>query len=177
MRKGPPKLPSVPEMRSMPNDGESEHDHKRRLIREKFMNETDLEAEMVDFFKQILVADSRGVITSFVTSIMITRDWGSDHSLYDSSLTTIAKTMRQLQAWAHPDRFATFVSRSIDHHNIVLDGFFVLTQAVLHMSTKLAHGHAIGGVVAYLPCLVEQKPRQTTTMARAPQFGPHRQRP
>ena len=38
--------------------------------------ETEEEVEMVDFFKQVLAAGSRGVISSFALSIMVSRYWG-----------------------------------------------------------------------------------------------------
>ena len=65
--------------------------------------ETEEEVEMVDFFKQVLAADSRGAISSFALSIMVSRHWGTGHMRNDTSLVTIAKTEKQLTAWMHTD--------------------------------------------------------------------------
>jgi hypothetical protein len=51
---------------------------------------------MVDFFKQAIAADSKGVISSLVMSVMVAISWGDNN---------IANTMKQLVAWMHPDHF------------------------------------------------------------------------
>ena len=70
--------------------------------------DTEEEVEMVDFFKQLLAADSRGVISSFALSIMVSRHRGKDHKETDTSLVTMAKTEKQLTAWMHSDHFLQF---------------------------------------------------------------------
>ena len=80
LRRGPPKiqrLTEAPDQRKIP--GESDQEHKCRLAGERYstvVGETEAEAEMVDFFKQVLAAASRGVITSFALSIIESRYWG-----------------------------------------------------------------------------------------------------
>ena len=78
--------------------------------------------EMVDFFKHVLAADSRSVITSFALSIIVSRHWGRDHMPNDTSLVTIAKTENQKLQWMHPNHFAPFVGRSKDHHDLIHNG-------------------------------------------------------
>ena len=80
MRRGPlPKLPRVPEVTPFARDGESDQDYKCRLVSEKYQGVTgsnEQEADMVDFFKQVLAAENRVVISSFVISVMVSRYWG-----------------------------------------------------------------------------------------------------
>ena len=107
--------------------------------------ETEEEVEMVDLFKQVLAADSRGVISSFALSIMVCRYWGKDHKENDTSLVTIAKTEKQLTAWMHPDHFVRFTGISRDHHDLIHNGFLALTMVVTNMKTLLITGNKVGG--------------------------------
>jgi hypothetical protein len=86
LRRGPPKIPKLQRIVGTPDlrrgVGESEQEYKFRLAGERYASvtgETEQEADMVDFFKQVLAADSRGVITSFALSIIVSRHWGRDH--------------------------------------------------------------------------------------------------
>ena len=160
MRRGPPKLPRVPEVKPFARDGESDQECKCRLIREKYndvVGTTEQEAEMVDFFTQILAAEGRGVISSFVISIMTPRYWGASHLPTDAALTTIAKTMKELKIWMHPDHFDVFVSSSRDQHELIHKGYIVLSQVVANMNTQLMGGYTAGGVSANTSLPAEQK--------------------
>ena len=106
---------------------------------------------MVDFFKQVLAADSRGVITSFALSVIVSRHWGRDHNPSDTSLVTIAKTEKQLVQWMHPNHFAPFVARSKDHHDLIHNGFLALTIAVSNIKTLLNTGNKVGGISSWMP--------------------------
>ena len=78
-RRGPPKVAFVAEAVIIPIPGESLEEYKRRVARERYtsvVGETPEECEMVDFYKQVLAASSRGIITSFVMNVMISRHWG-----------------------------------------------------------------------------------------------------
>ena len=60
--------------------GEREQEYKFRFTGERYatvIGETEPEAEIVDFFKQVLAADSRGVITSFA-SVLLSLATGAD---------------------------------------------------------------------------------------------------
>ena len=81
--------------------------------------ETPEEADMFDFYKQVIAASSRGIISSFVMSVMIYRHWGKDRKDTDTSLMTVAQTYKQLHAWMHPDHFSVFCGRSKDHHDLI----------------------------------------------------------
>ena len=62
--------------------GESDQECNRRLASESYslaQGKTEQDIEMVNFFKQVLVADSKGVISSFALSVMVSRHWGKDH--------------------------------------------------------------------------------------------------
>ena len=100
--------------------------------------------EMVDFFKQVLVADSRGAINSFALSIIVSRYWGRDHMPNDTYLAAIAKTEKQMIQWMHPNHFAPFVGRSKDHHDLIHNGFLALTIAVSNIKTLLNTGNKEG---------------------------------
>jgi hypothetical protein len=100
---------------------------------------------MVDFFKQVLAADSRGVITSFALSIIVSRYWGRYHMPNDTSLVTIAKTEKQLIQWMHPNHFAPFVGHAKYHHDLIHNGFLALTIAVSSIKTLLNIGNKVGG--------------------------------
>ena len=69
--------------------------------------ETEEEKDMVHFYKQVIAASSRGVISSFTIVVMISRQWGKDHKDTDPSLTTVMKT-KQLSAWVRLDHVKTF---------------------------------------------------------------------
>jgi hypothetical protein len=115
------------------------------------VGESEPEADMVDFFKQVLAVDSRGVITSFALSTIVSRHWGRDHIPSDTSLVTIAKTEKQLIQWMHPNHFAPFVARSKDHHDLIHNGFLALTIAVSNIKTLLNTGNKVGGVSSWMP--------------------------
>ena len=152
LRRGPPKIPKLQRIIGTPDlrrgIGESEQEYKFRLAGERYASvtgETEQEADMVDFFKQVLAADSRGVITSFALSVIVSRHWGRDHNPSDTSLVTIAKTEKQLVQWMHPNHFAPFVARSKDHHDLIHNGFLALTIAVSNIKTLLNTGNKVGG--------------------------------
>ena len=89
--------------------------YKCRIAGERYslvQGETEAEVEMVDFFKQVLAVDSRGVISSFALSVMVSRNCGKGHGEQDTSLVTIAKTERQMTPWMHPDHLPTFQKQS-----------------------------------------------------------------
>ncbi|MFM7982265.1 MAG: hypothetical protein ACKPKO_23395, partial [Candidatus Fonsibacter sp.] len=67
---------------------------------------TELEEEMVDFYKQALSAQSRGVLDTFTYHVLASRHWGKDHKESDTSLVTIQKTTRQFLSWNHRDHFS-----------------------------------------------------------------------
>ena len=100
--------------------------------------------ELVDFFKQVLVVDSRDVITSFALSIIVSRYWGRGHMPNDTSLATIAKTEKQLTQWMHPNHVAPCVGRSQDHHDLIHNGFLAITIAVSNIKTLLNSGNKVG---------------------------------
>ena len=151
LRRGPPKIPKLQRIIGTPDlrrgIGESEQEYKFRLAGERYASvtgETEQEADMVDFFKQVLASDSRGVITSFALSIIVSRHWGRYHHTSDTSLVTIAKTEKQLVQWMHPNHFAPFVARSKDHHDLIHNGFLALTIAVSNIKTLLNTGNKLG---------------------------------
>ena len=95
------------------------------------------------------IADSRGVISSFVTSVMVSRHWGTGHFPTVTSITITAKTMRQSNAWMHPDHFSTFTMRPKDHQGLFFhNGFLIIPQAVAHLKTHLLSGGSARGIVA-----------------------------
>ena len=114
LKRGPPNIPRIteaPDQRKRPD--ESDQEHKCRLAGERYssvVGETEEGMEMVEFFQQVLAADSRGVIRSFALSIIVSRYWGRDHIPNDTYLVTIAKTEKQLIQWVHPHHFAPFVA-------------------------------------------------------------------
>ena len=67
--------------------------------------EAEDEKDMFDFFNQVIAAESRGIMSMFDTSVMVSRYWGQDSLATDTSLPTIAKTMKHISAWMHPDHF------------------------------------------------------------------------
>ena len=99
---------------------------------------------MVDFFKQVLAADSRGVISSFALHILVSRYWGKDHMKNDTSLVTITKTEKQLTAWMHPNHVPKFTGRSKDHHDLNRNGLLALTVVVSNITTMLSIGNKVG---------------------------------
>ena len=137
LRRGLPNIPKIQRFMEAPDQrrgiGESDQEYKFRLAGERYstvVGESASEADMVDFSKQVLTADSRGVITSFALSIIVSRHWGRGHLPSDTSLVTIANTEKQLIQWMHPNHFAPFVARSKDHHDLIHNGFLALTIAV-----------------------------------------------
>ena len=112
--------------------------------------------EIVNFFKQLLAADSRGAITSFALSINVSRPWERDHLPNDTSLATIAKTEEQLIQWMHPNHFAPFVGRSNDHHDLIHNGFLALTIPVSNIKTLLNTGNKVGGISLWMPLPPDQ---------------------
>ena len=112
-RRGPPKVAFVAEAVVIPIPGETDQEYKCRVARERYTSvdgETPEEAEMVDFYKQVLAASGRGIISSFVMNVMISRHWGKDHKDTDTSLMTVTNTYKQLHAWMHPDHFNVFLA-------------------------------------------------------------------
>ena len=83
--------------------------------------------------------------------------WGKNHLDTDTSMTTIAKTLRELTSWAHPDHFPEFVTRSKDHHDLLHNGFLVITMAVANLKTTLRSGGTVGGISASMPVPEVQK--------------------
>ena len=90
-------------------------------------------------------------------NVMMSRHWGEDHKETDTSLTTVAKTYRQLSAWMHPDHFKTFCERSKDHHDMLHNGCLARTQADAARKTQLMTGGSICGITGTLPFPKEQK--------------------
>ena len=117
---------------------------------------------MVDFFKQAISADGRRVSSSFITHVMISRHWGKNHLDTVTSMTTITKTRRELTLWSHPDHFPEFVNRSKDHHDLLHNGYLVITQAVASLKSTLRSGGTVGGVSAFM---------QFPQSRRSPPFG------
>ena len=110
-----------------------------------------------DVVKQVLAADSRGVISSFALSILVSRYWGKDLNMKnDTSLVTIAKTENQLTARMHPNHFPKFTGRSKDRHDLIHDGFLASTMAVTNMKTLLITGSKVGGITSWMPFFREQ---------------------
>jgi hypothetical protein len=76
MKRGPPKVPRFADAPKQNKPGESDQEYKRRLVSERYyvaQGETEEDIEMVSFFKQVLAADSRGVISSLALSVMVSR--------------------------------------------------------------------------------------------------------
>ena len=142
--------------------GESEQEYKCRVVPERYLlvqGKTPDESDMVVFFKQAISADSRGAISSF--HVRCERDGlpilGTGHLDTDTYITTIAKTLKQLTAWVHPDHFSTFTKRSKDHHDLLHSGFLAIALAVANMKTQLLSGGAVGGATAAMPLPKHQK--------------------
>ena len=92
-------MTEAPDQKKRPD--ETDQEYKCRLAGERYLlvqGETEEEVEMVDFFKQVLAADSRGVISSFALSIMVSRYWGTDHMRNDTSLVPIANTEKAIDS-------------------------------------------------------------------------------
>ena len=92
---------------------------------------------MVNFYMQAIAAPSRGIISSFVMNVMISRHWGKDHKDTDTSLMMMTKTYKQLHAWMRPDHFSVFCGRSKDHRDLIHNVFLALTQAAATLKTQL----------------------------------------
>ncbi len=76
MKRGPPKVPRVVDSPEQRKPGESDQEYKCRMVSDRYslvQGETEYEVEIDDFFKQILAADSRGVISLFARSVMVSR--------------------------------------------------------------------------------------------------------
>ena len=145
-RRGPPRFAFVAEAVIIPILGETDQEYICRVARERYTlveGETPEEAEMVNFYKQVIAASSRGIISSFVMSVMIYRHWGKDRKDTDTSLMTVAQTYKQLHAWMHPDHFSVFCWRSKDHHDLIHNGVLALTQAAATLKTKLKSGELV----------------------------------
>ena len=115
------------------------------------------EEAMVDFFKQAISADGRGVSSSFITSVMMSRHWGNNHLETGTAMTTITNTLRELTSCCHTDHFPEFVNRSKDRHDLLHNGYLVITQVVANLKTTLRSGGTVGVVSASMPFLKEQK--------------------
>ena len=175
LRRGPPKFPRFPDMIMERHPGETEQDYKCRVARERYLmvvGNDPQEADTIDFFKQAIAAYSRGVISLFITGVMIARHWGNNHIDTDTSIATIAKTMREMTSWVHPDHLPEFVRRSKDHHDLLHNGFLVITMAVANLKSTLL---SVGTVGVYLPRCNSRKNRRSTSFVPArpptPLFG------
>ena len=90
-RRGPPKVTCVAEAVIERLLGATDQEYKCRIVKERYMlvkSETDEEQEMVHFYKQVIAASSRGVISSFILNIMIImalgqRPQGYRHAVHD----------------------------------------------------------------------------------------------
>ncbi|MFM7990437.1 MAG: hypothetical protein ACKPKO_65080, partial [Candidatus Fonsibacter sp.] len=120
--RGPPNILKALEHLSIDKiAGETDEEYKVRVTSLRYTTVTgitDLENEMVDFYKQVLSAQSRGQLETFAYHILASRHWGVDHQSSDTSLVTIKKNQKQFVAWNHPDHFKDFASRSQYHHDL-----------------------------------------------------------
>ena len=82
---------------------------------------------------------------------MVSRYWGTGHLDTDTSVTTIAKTVKQLIAWVHLDHFSTSTKRSKGHRDLLHNGLLVITLALANMHMQLLSGGIVGGVAAAVP--------------------------
>ena len=97
MRRGPPKLPRIPERITENSRGETDQEYKCRIVRERYLivtGKSHAEEAVVDFFKQAISVDGRGVSSSFIIRVMFSRHWGNNHLDTGTSMTTITKTQR-----------------------------------------------------------------------------------
>ncbi|MFM7979263.1 MAG: hypothetical protein ACKPKO_08100, partial [Candidatus Fonsibacter sp.] len=83
---------------------------------------TDLECDMVDFYKQALSAQARGYLDTFAYHVLASRHWGTGHLESDTSLVTTQESTRQFTSWNHPDHFPGFDCRSRGHHDLLHNG-------------------------------------------------------
>ena len=113
--------------------------------------------EMVPFYKQVIAASSRGVISAFTINVMISRHGGKYQKYIDTSITTISKTQRQLSAWMHPDHFSSFLNDKMDHQDLLHNGFLLLTQVAATLKTQWVTGAIVGGITSAMPFPKEQK--------------------
>ena len=159
-RRGPPKVACVAEAVVIPIPGETDQEYTCRVVRERTTlveGETHEEAEMVNFYRQVIAASSRGIISSFVVNVMISRHWGKDRKSTDTSQMTVTKTYKQLHAWMHPDHCCVCCGRSKDYQDLIHNGFLALTQAAATLKTKLKSGELVIGITGALPFPKEQK--------------------
>ncbi|MFM7979891.1 MAG: hypothetical protein ACKPKO_11300, partial [Candidatus Fonsibacter sp.] len=98
-----------------------------------------------------MAADSSGVISFFVFNVMVSCYWGENHSPDDTSVVKIAKTMKQLTPWMHPDHVGKFIALSQDHHDLWHNGFLAMTAAVTDMQTLFSSYAGVGGITASTP--------------------------
>ncbi|MFM7980411.1 MAG: hypothetical protein ACKPKO_13945, partial [Candidatus Fonsibacter sp.] len=107
LKRGPPKIPKALELLSIDKlVGETDEEYKVRVTSLRYTTVTgitDLENDMVDFYKQVLSAQSRGQLETFAYHILASRRWGVDHQSSDTALVTIKQTQKQFIAWNHPD--------------------------------------------------------------------------
>ena len=153
-RRGPPKVAFVAEAIIIPILGETDQEYKCRVVRERYTmvnGETPEEEEMVNFYKQVIAALSRGIISSMVMHVMISRHWGKDHKDTGTSLMTVTKTYKQLHAWMRLDHFSVCCGRSTDRHDLIHNGLLAWTQAAATLKTKLKSGELVVGITGKLP--------------------------
>ena len=83
LRAGPPRVPRVPEDLAIQRQpGETDEEFKYRVTQLRYSSvtgTTELEEEMVDFYKQALSAQSRGVLDTFTYHVLASRHWGKYH--------------------------------------------------------------------------------------------------
>ncbi len=106
---------------------------------------------MVDFYKQALSAQSRGVLDTFTYHVLASRHWGKDHKESDTSLVTIQKTTRQFLSWNHQYHFQGFALRSRDHHDLLHNGILAMVLSLENIKTSLMSGLSIHGCTANTP--------------------------
>ena len=92
LRRVPPELPRIPERIIEKLPGETDQEYKCRIVRESYLmvpGTNRAEEAMVDFFQQAISADGKGVSSSFITSVMLSRHWGYNHFETDTSMPTV----------------------------------------------------------------------------------------
>ncbi|MFM7980523.1 MAG: hypothetical protein ACKPKO_14520, partial [Candidatus Fonsibacter sp.] len=134
------RVPRVPEDLAIQRQlGETDEEFKYRVTQLRYgsvSGTTELEEEMVDFNKQALSAQSRGVLDTFTYHVLASRHWGKDHDPSDTSLVTIQKTTRQFLSWNHPDHFPGFAMRSRDHHDLLHNGILAMVSSLESIKTS-----------------------------------------
>ena len=69
-------MPRIIETAAARTVGKTDQYYTCRMVSERYagvQGDTDEEMDMVDFFQQLIVADSRGAISSFVIRVMVAR--------------------------------------------------------------------------------------------------------